>query len=204
MKTCYLNLLPFVLALLHFKVQKTVAVLMTNIIGVDLVDFFEKNNRKPFFEGFFNDDKGLYMVEEGGILSSEADQICVVARNGISEVYFSPTSKRMFEPKRLLGEAEKQCVRLKFVLNLTSTLAYPPGISYMVDFSAFSLRKERYKFRNIKIETDNNLKRVPLNKETTAFTFFKTIPDGFSGSFNVLAGNMRGVGRGASYELYMA
>jgi putative colanic acid biosynthesis UDP-glucose lipid carrier transferase len=126
----------------HFKIRKTVAVLGMNNTGLRLASFFEKNDKNFSFEGFLNEENGLYVDEEGRILPSATEQIRVAAESGINEVYVSLTPERMAEAGHLLREAEKQCVRLKFVPDLTSSFAAPFQINYMGEFPIISLRKE--------------------------------------------------------------
>lgn len=125
----------------HFNIRKSVAVLGMNTTGLRLASFFESNNNYSF-EGFLNEENGLYVDEEGKILPSASEQIKVAAQNKIKEVYVSLTPDRMAEASHLLLEAEKQCVRLKFVPDLRSSFSSPFKVSYMGEFPVISVRKE--------------------------------------------------------------
>lgn len=125
----------------HFNIRKSVAVLGMNTTGLRLASFFESNNNYSF-EGFLNEENGLYIDAEGKILPSATEQIRVAAQNKIKEVYVSLTPDRMAEASHLLLEAEKQCVRLKFVPDLRSSFTSPFKVSYMGEFPVISVRKE--------------------------------------------------------------
>ncbi len=126
----------------HFNIRKPVAVLGMNTTGLRLAGFFENNKSNFSFEGFLDENNGLYVDVDGNILPSATEQIKLAAQNGIKEVYVSLTPDRMAEAGNLLQEAERQCVRLKLVPDLSQSLAAPFQLNYMGDFPVISLRKE--------------------------------------------------------------
>ncbi|EOR95621.1 Xanthan biosynthesis glycosyltransferase GumD [Arcticibacter svalbardensis MN12-7] len=127
----------------HFKVSKPVAVLGKNNTGLRLAGYLEEcQNFK--FEGFLHNDEEdtLFVGEDGSLLPSTCKHIADAASRGIKDVYVSLTPDRMVEAKYLLEEAERQCVRLKFVPDLTGSLTAPFTMSYMGEFPVISLRHE--------------------------------------------------------------
>ncbi|TQM49460.1 putative colanic acid biosynthesis UDP-glucose lipid carrier transferase [Arcticibacter tournemirensis] len=125
----------------HFNVSRPVAVLGKNNTGLRLAGFLEKSQNFKF-EGFLHDEETLYVDENGGLMPSTCKQIADAASRGIKDVYVSLTPERMTEAKYLLEEAEKQCVRLKFVPDLSGSLAAPFTVSYLGEFPVISLRNE--------------------------------------------------------------
>ncbi|WP_069658199.1 undecaprenyl-phosphate glucose phosphotransferase [Arcticibacter eurypsychrophilus] len=127
----------------HFRVSKPVAVLGKNNTGLRLAGYLEKSQNFKF-EGFlYNDEEDtLFVNEDGSLLPSTCKHIADAASRGIKDVYVSLTPDRMVEAKYLLEEAERQCVRLKFVPDLTGSLTAPFTMSYMGEFPVISLRHE--------------------------------------------------------------
>lgn len=122
-----------------FPIRKPIAVLGMNRGGVKLAAYLESQSAFSF-AGFL-DDEGLCVDSEGELLSQTASQFQNAAQAGIQDVFVSLTPDRMGEVGNLLKEAEKQCVRLKFVPDLNSTaLAF--NIEHMSGFSILSVRKE--------------------------------------------------------------
>lgn len=125
----------------HFKVSRSVAVLGRNNTGLKLAGFLEKSQNFKF-EGFLNEEESYYVDGSGTLLPSACREIASAASRGIKDVYVSLTPERMPEAKYLLEEAERQCVRLKFVPDLSASIAAPFTVSYMGEFPVISLRKE--------------------------------------------------------------
>ncbi len=125
----------------YFKIRKTVAVLGTSNMGLQLADFFEKNNNSFYFQGFLDDNDGLAVDDKGRVFQSASEQIRHAANKGIQEVYVPLTAERMIEAEHLLEEAEKQCVRLRFVPEMKA--AFPTSnINYFDAFPVISTRRE--------------------------------------------------------------
>ena len=126
----------------YFNIRKPVAILGMNTMGLRLATFFEKMEDQVAFEGFLNEENGLYVDEHGQVLPSATEQIRAAAEQGVKEVYVSLTPDRMSEIGHLLKEAERQCVRLKFVPDFTGSFVAPFTLSYMGEFPVISLRRE--------------------------------------------------------------
>lgn len=129
--------------LLHyFKASKPVAVLGMNKMGLRLATFFEQKKNQYEFSGFLDEREGLCVAEDGSVLPVVCEQIRVAAKSGIHEVYVPLSPENMSTANALLIEGEKQCVRMKFVPDLTSALITPFKLSYMGDFPVISMRHD--------------------------------------------------------------
>jgi putative colanic acid biosynthesis UDP-glucose lipid carrier transferase len=124
----------------HFDIRKPVAVLGRNRGGLKLASYLEKQGSFNFM-GFIGEE-GYHVDSNGNLLPGAEVQLEKAAHSGIKEVFVSLTPDRMDEVGYLLKEAEKQCIRLKFVPDLTSTISVPFNIEHMGGFSIMSARVE--------------------------------------------------------------
>ncbi|WP_256009998.1 undecaprenyl-phosphate glucose phosphotransferase [Desertivirga xinjiangensis] len=125
----------------HFKIRKPVAVMGRNNTSLRLATFFEKDTHYNF-EGFLDQDDYMFVDNNGQLLPAACEQIKRAADNGIKEVYVSLTADKLSEAGSLMQEAERQCVRLKFVPDFSQSIASPFTINYMGEFPVISMRKE--------------------------------------------------------------
>jgi putative colanic acid biosynthesis UDP-glucose lipid carrier transferase len=123
----------------NFDTRKVVAVLGMNRGGLKLAAYLEQQSSFNFV-GFLGEEN-YYVDENGELLAAAAEQFKTAANSNIKEVYVSLTPERMRDVGYLLKEAEKQCVRLKFVPDLDYTAA-PFYIEHMGGFPILSVRKE--------------------------------------------------------------
>lgn len=129
--------------LLHyFKASKPVAVLGMNKMGLRLAAFFEQKKNQYEFSGFLDERDELSIAADGSVMPMVCEQIRVAARSGIQEVYVPLSPENMVNASALLKEAEKECVRMKFVPDLTGTLVTPFKLSYMEEFPIISMRHD--------------------------------------------------------------
>lgn len=123
----------------YFSIRRPVAVLGMNEGAIKFAAYLEQ--QKSFhFRGFLGEE-GLYVDEDGELLPSTSEQLKIAAKSGVKDVYVSLTPERIGYAADLLKEAEKQCVRLKFVPDLTSTAA-AFNVNYMGEFPILSVRNE--------------------------------------------------------------
>lgn len=122
----------------YFKISKSVAVLGRNHTGSRLASYFEEHNKQFRFEGFLEDRHGKLVERDGGLRVSTEEQIRLAANKGIKEVYVPLAPERISQAQTMVEAAEKQCVRLKFVLDLEENYE----IQYLGDFPVITLRKE--------------------------------------------------------------
>ncbi|MFC6099786.1 undecaprenyl-phosphate glucose phosphotransferase [Olivibacter domesticus] len=126
----------------YFKASKPVAVLGMNKMGLRLAAFFEQKKNQYEFNGFLDDHEHLSISEDGRLLPLVCRQIEVAAKSGIQEVYVPLSPENMVNANMLLREGERQCVRMKFVPDLTGTLVTPFKLSYMEEFPVISMRHD--------------------------------------------------------------
>jgi putative colanic acid biosysnthesis UDP-glucose lipid carrier transferase len=127
----------------RYKVRRPVAVLGLNQMGLRLASFFESNKKQYSFEGFLDSNDDSILVDPSGhLLPGACDQLRLASERNIKDVYVSLTADRMKEASSLIDEAEKQCVRLKFVPDFSQAIDTPFTIDYMGEFPVFSIRDE--------------------------------------------------------------
>ncbi len=125
----------------RYRIGRPVAVLGRNSTSLRLAGMLEKSQSYKF-EGFLEDEDTLFVGDNGDLVPAACKEIARAATLGVQEVYVSLTPDRMSAARALLDEAEKQCVRLKFVPDLSGSLTAPFSVSYIGDFPVISLRHE--------------------------------------------------------------
>lgn len=125
-----------------FKAAKKVAVMGSNNTAIRISNYLQKQQSLSFY-GFVGDDDSIY-ANEGGIVTDIVSQkLSEAAENGVKDVYVAVAPQRMTEVAALVAEADRQCVRLKFIPDLGGQLASPFTISYMGgEFPIITLRHE--------------------------------------------------------------
>lgn len=126
----------------RYNIYKSVAVLGRNQTGTRLASYFKQHDKQYKFEGFLEDNYSKLIEKDGAIMVSTGDQIKKAADSGITDVYVSLAPERIAQAQILMEEAERRCVRLKFVLDLEDKLDVPFEINYMGGFPVISLRRE--------------------------------------------------------------
>jgi len=138
----------------RYKTGRPVAVLGLNQMGLRLASFFESNKKQYSFHGFLDSEDDSVLVDPSGhLLPGTCAQIKKASERNIKDVYVSLSADRMSEAGSLILEAERQCVRLKFVPDFSQLLDGPFTINYMGEFPVFSLRNEPLE------EIDNRFKK---------------------------------------------
>lgn len=128
----------------QYGIGKPVAILGKNATGIKLASFFTESRNFKFL-GFLDDQtyEGSHFINHSGVLEKETIlQLKTAAESGVKDIYVSLTPQRMSEAKCLLLEAEKQCVRLKFVPDFLGLMETPLNISYLEGFPIITLREE--------------------------------------------------------------
>lgn len=123
----------------YFNIRKPVAVLGMNEGGMRLAAYLDQEKHYEF-TGFLDHD-GYYVDGRGELVPSAVTQLKAAASAGVKEVYVSLAPEQMGDARFLHEEAERQCVRLKFVPDFTSA-ASPFQVQYLGDFPVLSVRKE--------------------------------------------------------------
>ena len=128
-------------AIIHknFGIRKAVAILDMNHGGLKLAKYLEQQSSLNFV-GFLDD--GISVSEQGELIrTSAAKQLTAAVNSGVEEVFVSIDTNRMGEMTDLIKEGEKQCVRLKFVPDL-SALETNFRFDRMGDFTVLCARTE--------------------------------------------------------------
>lgn len=126
----------------QYKIRRPVAVIGSNQTAIRLASYFESHRNQFSFKGLFKGEDSLLVDQSGNLLSGACEQIKLAADNHIKDVYVSLTAERMGEAGVLVREAEKQCVRLKFVPDFSQSMTTPFKLNYMGDFPIISVRTE--------------------------------------------------------------
>jgi putative colanic acid biosysnthesis UDP-glucose lipid carrier transferase len=123
----------------NFGVRKAVAILDMNHGGSKLAKYLGQQSSLNFV-GFLNE--GISVSEQGElVMTSAARQLTAAVNSGVEEVFVSIDSSRMNDVTELIKEGEKQCVRLKFVPDLTA-LETNFRFDRMGDFTVLCARTE--------------------------------------------------------------
>lgn len=128
--------------LAKFNAAKKVAVMGSNATAIRISEYLQKQRTLSFY-GFVGDDDSIYN-EEGGIVSDLVSQkFSAAAAAGVQDVYVAVAPNRMTEVSALVDEADRQCIRLKFIPDLGGSLASPYTIDYLGgEFPIITLRME--------------------------------------------------------------
>jgi len=114
----------------------------SNQTAIRISEYLQRQRTLSFY-GFVGDDNNIY-DEQGGIVSALVSQkFSEAAAAGVQDVYVAVSPNRMTEVSALVDEADRQCVRLKFIPDLGGSLASPYTIDYLGgEFPIITLRTE--------------------------------------------------------------
>ncbi|MES2646504.1 MAG: undecaprenyl-phosphate glucose phosphotransferase [Bacteroidota bacterium] len=125
-----------------FHTRRSVAVLGFNATGIKLAQYFQSHPNDFRFEGILDEDKALFVDEKGKLNDRMREGIRLAATKDIKEIYAAIPPHLLSEARPLLREAERQCVRLRLVPDLSSAMASRFRVAYMDEFAVLSLRPE--------------------------------------------------------------
>lgn len=125
-----------------FKVARPVALLGINPTSIQLADYFKNTDRLYSFEGFLNTGKSAADEFKENILPSISKLMKKAAETGVNEVYISLAPNEIGNAGLLLKEADKQCVRLRFVPDFSKALDGQFSINYLGGLPVISLNTE--------------------------------------------------------------
>lgn len=125
-----------------FRTRRSVAVLGFNSTGIKLAEYFQSRSNDFRFEGILDEDKALFVDEKGQLHDRMREGIKLAANRDIKEIFAAIPPHMLSEARPMLREAEKQCVRLRLVPDLSSAMAARFRVNYMDDFAVLSLRPE--------------------------------------------------------------
>ena len=126
----------------RFHATRMVAVMGSNDTAIRISNYLQKQRTLSFY-GFVGDDDSIYDENNGVVSEIVSQKLADAALHGVLDVYVAVAPERMSDVKALVREADKQCVRLKFIPDLGGTLATPYTISYLGgEFPIITLRDE--------------------------------------------------------------
>ncbi|HMI01424.1 MAG TPA: undecaprenyl-phosphate glucose phosphotransferase [Pedobacter sp.] len=126
----------------RFNVAKKVAVMGSNYTALRISAYLKKETSLEFY-GFVGEDDNVYCDEDGFVSDIVSKRLTKAAESGVKEVYVTVAPQRMAEVRALIEEADRQCMRLKFIPDLAGSLSLPYTISYLGDeFPIITLRNE--------------------------------------------------------------
>lgn len=133
----------FQFLLVHkLNVNKKVALIGVNPTGRRLAHYFDSQYDIDFY-GYLDDGSMIYGDEKGELPAKFISKMEEAALSGVKDVYVSLEPHRMSEVNLFLEEADKHCLRVKFIPDIAGTLSAPYTISYVGgEFPVISLRKE--------------------------------------------------------------
>lgn len=126
----------------RFYVKKKIAVLGNNRTGKRLAAYV-RNQKHLHFYGFINYDEENKSDLTGELSDLVISEMKAAAAAGVVDMYVSVSPNRLGSIPRLVQEADKQLLRVKFVPDFAGSLATPYTISYLGgEFPVIALRKD--------------------------------------------------------------
>jgi putative colanic acid biosysnthesis UDP-glucose lipid carrier transferase len=126
----------------RFNIARKVAVMGSNITAHKISAYLEKQKSIQFC-GFVGDDESMYALNGRGISEITSLKLAEAAINGVLDVYVAVDLDRMTEVGPLIREAERQCIRLKFIPDFGGALSLTYTVSELGGkFPIISLREE--------------------------------------------------------------
>jgi putative colanic acid biosynthesis UDP-glucose lipid carrier transferase len=122
-----------------FNMSAPIALLGVNPTSLLLADFFEKNGKLYNFAGFLNANGLLPNVSNPHSDVVLTEQLKRAADTGIHEIYVCLAPDRISEISGLIQEANKQCIRLKFVPDYSQIMKKPLSINHLSELQVISL-----------------------------------------------------------------
>jgi putative colanic acid biosynthesis UDP-glucose lipid carrier transferase len=122
-----------------FNMTSPIALLGVNPTSMLLADFFQKNGKLYSFAGFLNSNG---IIPDSTSVHSDAmlkEQLKTAADTGINEIYVCLAPDRISEIGGLIQEANKQCIRLKFVPDYSQIINKPLYIRDLNDLQIINL-----------------------------------------------------------------
>lgn len=130
------------LILNKFNATRKVAVMGVDYTASRLGDYFEQQGNVDFY-GFITENESFYTNQGTALSPVIYDKLSEAAENGVKDIYVVFENERMKEVGALVKEAERLCLRLKFVPNLGGPISSPYKVNYMgSEFRVITLRHE--------------------------------------------------------------
>lgn len=140
------------IVLTRFSVARPVVVIGRNTTGLRLAAILQSSQTYKF-EGFLDPEEGQVVDHQGHLIPSICQEIEKASNRGVKDLFVSLTPDRIVDMKHLVTEAEKQCVRMRFVPDIVGSPASAFALSYMGDFPVLTHRREPLE------ESENEIKK---------------------------------------------
>ncbi len=114
----------------------------SNDTALRISSYLQKQRSLSFY-GFVGDDDSIYSEKDGSVSEAVTNTLSAASENGVKDVYVAVAPERMGDVQALMLEADRLCVRLKFIPDLGGSLAAPYTVSYLGgEFPIITLRHE--------------------------------------------------------------
>ena len=124
------------------KSSKKVAIIGSNHTAVKFSSFLSHQPNLDFY-GFLGNDDSIYAEQDSILSTGMGDRFIEAVKYGVTDVYVAVAPNRMSEVTALINEADRNCLRLKFIPDLGSTLLAPYRMDYIGnEFPVITLRNE--------------------------------------------------------------
>lgn len=121
------------------KENNPIALLGKNATGLRLATYLEKQNGVKF-EGFLDTDLDEHLDYKNHVKLA-TQHLQSAASRGITDVLISLRPDQMETAHLLVAEADKLCLRLRFVPDMDGIIAAPFTVKYVDEFPMISLRE---------------------------------------------------------------
>ncbi len=125
-----------------FRERVRVAVLGFNSTGIKLADYFSRHSIDYDFAGILDEKHQIHHFDNDKLQQHLHHHIQEAAQDQVTEIYASLPLGSLSRAKPALTFAEAQCVRLKLVPDLSTSLAPRFNIGLISNMPVFSLRPE--------------------------------------------------------------
>jgi putative colanic acid biosynthesis UDP-glucose lipid carrier transferase len=127
-----------------FNIGKKVAVMGANETGNRLAAYLTEQRNIDFY-GFIRDNNqdGLFSDDHFHLDELARVEMELAAAEGVEDLYVAVPPDRMAKMHSLVREADKYCLRLKFVPDIAGAMGMPYALNYMDgEFPIITLREE--------------------------------------------------------------
>lgn len=125
-----------------FNAAKKVAILGANGTALKLSNYFSGQHSVSLY-GFLGDDELIYDTPDDTNLPAISLKLSEAVEQGVKEVYVIVAPQRFSEISGLVAEADRQCIRLKFIPDFGHRVNTPFHMSYLGgEFPIITLRYE--------------------------------------------------------------
>lgn len=133
----------------HFATRRSVAIIGNNPGGKKLASYFNDHRHSYLFRGFLSESHSMFINERGELTPEGAGELQKAIDNHIDEVYVSVKPEYMAAAAPLVAEAERQCIRVKLVPDLSADAEVPYDVSYIGGMPVLSmLHQPAYEIEN--------------------------------------------------------